>query len=887
MHRLRAVTAGLVVIVVVCMATPAVLVMITVLAWTTGGPASSDPLVQIALRVADVVAWVAWITYVVGLGRDVMDCLRHPGHDRGLGVRGRAAGWVAGMVLVVAPAGVLVGSTTAGASPAPVVSSAPATVASSAPITPPGPGGTGAGITAAVPQAVAGATSTYVVQPGDCLSAIAEVVYGTAGDWTTIWSANAGAVMPTGRQFVDPNLIMPGQQLTLPGISAPAATPVPMPTPTTPGASPAVGSAAGSATGTGAGSVGTPSPRAGATTASHDAQRTSLPDHQGTHRSRPTPDAQRRPSTLAQAASGAPGTASSGGGPLWVPEAVGLGISSVVAAALARMVRRRRASARRVREDDEIVPDPPPETAAVETNLVPFDSVPALDILEAANRYLTTALRMSGRAEDVPGIHLVRVGPFGVELLLDDAVDWAPGEFALADEGRSWVLDAAIDHRDLAASAAGVIAWLPLLLPVGDDEDGTYLIHVGPGEQVGVDGEGADGMLRAWSAAARAWPWAEQVPVAANAEDAVRLVPLFRDQVTPVERGTIAYFGDLAELDATAVTTVAVASRTSEHTGFQVTADGEVAKIEPWGVVVRASAVAVDTADALDKVTAPIVPVPAADPPAPTGGGLVAPGAVEVKLLTFTPRIEGLDGELPSKSKMRSIELAAWVALRGDDGTTAAAMLDEGIAGARTEKTVYNIVASTRAGLGVNEHGQPRLMTDRRTHVYRTTADVTVDVLRFEAMAAAGATAEDPKEAAALCRSALALVEDRPIGNGVGRFAWWSMWEGRVARLATKAAKRLGELAETGEVDLDTARWAVEQARLAAPDDEELVRVAMHLEHWAGNRHGVEAEWGRACQRAEELDPGCGPTPMTEALYNAIRRREQVATGKSAGGDAW
>ena len=52
----------------------------------------------------------------------------------------------------------------------------------------------------------------YTVQPGDSLSGIAEKFYGDGSkeNWERIYQANKATIGP------DPNVIMPGQQLTIP-----------------------------------------------------------------------------------------------------------------------------------------------------------------------------------------------------------------------------------------------------------------------------------------------------------------------------------------------------------------------------------------------------------------------------------------------------------------------------------------------------------------------------------------------------------------------------------------------------------------------------------------------------------------------------------------------
>lgn len=51
---------------------------------------------------------------------------------------------------------------------------------------------------------------TYTVQPGDTLWAIAKRTLGAGERWREIWQANRAVIGP------DPNLIFPGQQLTIP-----------------------------------------------------------------------------------------------------------------------------------------------------------------------------------------------------------------------------------------------------------------------------------------------------------------------------------------------------------------------------------------------------------------------------------------------------------------------------------------------------------------------------------------------------------------------------------------------------------------------------------------------------------------------------------------------
>ena len=60
------------------------------------------------------------------------------------------------------------------------------------------------------PLGTTGQSTTYVVVAGDSLSKIAKRFYGDANKWPRIHEANSG-------QIKNPDLIHPGQKLTIPG----------------------------------------------------------------------------------------------------------------------------------------------------------------------------------------------------------------------------------------------------------------------------------------------------------------------------------------------------------------------------------------------------------------------------------------------------------------------------------------------------------------------------------------------------------------------------------------------------------------------------------------------------------------------------------------------
>ena len=72
-----------------------------------------------------------------------------------------------------------------------------------------------------VPVAETAPADAYVVRPGDTLSEIAEDELGDADAYPTIYEASRNTVQPNGEHLTDPDLILPGWKLTIPGQKPP------------------------------------------------------------------------------------------------------------------------------------------------------------------------------------------------------------------------------------------------------------------------------------------------------------------------------------------------------------------------------------------------------------------------------------------------------------------------------------------------------------------------------------------------------------------------------------------------------------------------------------------------------------------------------------------
>ena len=378
--------------------------------------------------------------------------------------------------------------------PVPPATTVPAPTSPTAtPLTPAGPDTT----TAEADPPNPGAPVHYTVEVGDSLWSIAERFYDDGSEWWAIAEANLGQTMDDGTRFVDPSLIQPGWVLTFP--ADPTAAPV------TPATAPTTAATTAPPT--------TPAPA----TATSARPPMGPPEHPGPA-ARPTTMAATRPAVGGDGGRRgserrrAPKPAGSPG-PIPLPELAALGVGVVLAAAMARRARRVRHLASSTRSEGEATVDLSEAAAGTAADLVPFEDAPVLAWLEAANRHLAGALNASGRADDAPPARLVRVGSDGVEVRLRRPVAWAPPGWVLEKEGSSWRLPASLELADVGRGGRRSAPWLPVLLPVGTNDDGTWLVPIGPGDCVPVIGPEADALVRTMRMAVESWAWSELVMV--------------------------------------------------------------------------------------------------------------------------------------------------------------------------------------------------------------------------------------------------------------------------------------------------------------------------------------------------------------------------------------
>ena len=281
------------------------------------------------------------------------------------------------------------------------------------------------------------------------------------------------------------------------------------------------------------------------------------------------------------------------GRPDHLPELLVLGLGSLTCAALARRSRRRFRIPPFV---DPLDSSLLPSERAVDTAtlLHRFDGVPALRSFETANRLLGLAVLEEGRPG--PKVRLVQVGPTGVTFHFLAPERQAPEPLRSVDGGRAWH----VNHNTLENAIDPCDPYLPLAFPVGDDDEGTWLMAPGPGDVVPLLGEGAPDLQRAARAAAESWAWSDEVVVTDDPQDP-RLV----------ERavGHRLFLGrpDLLAVDVAAHTAV-LTTETAVASDLTVLVDRHGASLHPVGRVIRPHLLSAATEEDVAELVAPISP---------------------------------------------------------------------------------------------------------------------------------------------------------------------------------------------------------------------------------------------------------------------------------------
>ncbi|MFE2914995.1 LysM peptidoglycan-binding domain-containing protein [Kitasatospora indigofera] len=303
-----------------------------------------------------------------------------------------------------------------------------------------------------------GRHAKVTVAEGDTLSAIAERELGSAEAWPQLFEANKGVQAPDGERLSDPDEVVPGMVLAVPGVPDPAPAPAqppaqapesetaPTPAPPAP-ATPAPTAPAAEAP---------PAPAPAPATASPAAQAPSAPAPAQAPATAQDPEKAQAPSddySVALAAST---------------------VSVLLAAIMIGTVARRRGGQQRARRPRHRVALPAAPAAAFEAELKARQDATGLDLLNRALRTMARNTVRSGKR--LPALVAARVTPGRtVELHLSaPATPIAP--FRAAHAANVWWCPE--DASDLlsAGQAGKTAAPYPALVTLGTSPDGSVVL---------------------------------------------------------------------------------------------------------------------------------------------------------------------------------------------------------------------------------------------------------------------------------------------------------------------------------------------------------------------------------------------------------------------------
>ena len=258
-------------------------------------------------------------------------------------------------------------------------------------------------------------------------------------------------------------------------------------------------------------------------------------------------------------------------------------------------------------------------------------------------------------------------------------------------------------------------------------------------------GESADALCRAARAGQEAWSWCDLVAVTHDPDDPA------------LERAELAvFFGDPSSLGERRRATVAVVTTTpAAPSDLTVLVDRHGASLHPMGRVVRPQLLGIETSRTIHELTSsdddrpdPIVAVDIgvaddADDAEDADVAEVAdhrhsamfPGTVDVRLLTSSPRLDGLREDLPPNRARRAVELVAYLALHRPDAVTSDRLRTRVLGSSDADaasKTLFNTAHAARRAMGSDGSGGalfPRRPASASTRYPSTSASTSTERL--------------------------------------------------------------------------------------------------------------------------------------------------------------
>ena len=361
---------------------------------------------------------------------------------------------------------------------------------------------------AAAPQAEQHADLDYTVKPGDTLWGIAQQHLGNGQDYQEIADASEHIIQADGQHLSDPNLILPGWQLDIPGAGPVQPAPAAPADPEAPAPAPSTSSTSGSQAGSSQSSA---------------ADQAQQADAGAQQQAAATPQAEQQAPTAGNTGAGAqqhsgahagaqePDSDVTGPGDFSVPLATAGGIAGFLAAGLLAALGLRRLQQRRRRQAGERIAMPEQEAADLELELRMVENPIGQEDIDNALRCLQVWAEDTGAR--LPELLAVRVDGEEIALYLTEPADLpAPFERAAVD-GTAWV----VRPGTAIAPSRDAVSPYPALTTLGVDAQGGHLLldleQIGSLNVVGDAEDIAIGVLNAMAVELASSPWSEGVRV--------------------------------------------------------------------------------------------------------------------------------------------------------------------------------------------------------------------------------------------------------------------------------------------------------------------------------------------------------------------------------------
>lgn len=754
-----------------------------------------------------------------------------------------------------------------------------------------------------LPMASAVVSGTHVVVEGDTLWDIAAAELGDGRRFPEIYNANQGVEQPDGEHLSNPDLILPSWRLTIPTDAASpiASTPPvfeddapPVAVTPVPSITPAPSTATPVAT----------APVVAVTSLSGSTSTLSWPP----------------PATVRASPDAKPAGRS-------IELLAGLGGSLVLATGLgARIMVLRR---RRLSRGGAAAPLSK-RSADTATAVMRAGDMP---LVQWAAHHISSLVANLPPGYVTGGPQAVELSvESGIEVLWDRQQPAAPSPWTTADGGWAWRL--AYDE-DAPTPDADLPAAMPALVTIGTRDGRQLLIDLEAFGTIAVSGpdDRVDAFLRsvalelaAGDDLADAYVYTVGVEVAdvglsrlqaVAADDAARHLASARRSVgesmrvvgfdntfearlgsTPPIEASVAIVGrgveggDAVEAAPRSSTAVVIASAKSNAPCRIKLANDGTARIEPLGIDFVLVGVTVETSTVINEAlseletiaAAPVDSVsPVEDAIEESPGTIVVregevPEEIETKADCLNPpilvKVLGVP-RVPQRPNLGRRELIATVVLACHGKPISADLIQDALYGDEPikPKTLWNVIASTRATLGEFDDGTAVMPeTDRtRSQVGLDRRVVTdVGVLRSaERMARC-----DGSESLAALVAAHELIEGPPF-DACG-YTW--AIDGRIAdecaATIESATARVVELA-LDDGNVECARAAVRRGLRALPDCESIVRARIETELAAGSSASALAAYEELRTRLETL--GTTPSPETTALLDMRHLKRKSA----------